>query len=71
MNIFKHFRDVDLCRIRINKDKFKESVKGSCVIQTHPVLKEKLSEDKQLRIKELLEELCDLLRDEIGDVEEL
>lgn len=51
--------------------KFKESVKGSCVIQTHPVLSEKLSEDKQLRVKELLDELCDLLRDEIGDVEEL
>ena len=69
--MFKLFRKVALIRVIIDKDKFKEAKKGSCIIQIHPCLVNNLSEEDRLKINTNLEEITDILRDNIKDVEEL
>lgn len=69
--MFKLFRKVALIRIIIDKDKFKLQKKGSCEIQIHPSLVKEMSEEDKQNIQTKLNEITDILRDNIKDVEEL
>ena len=69
--MFKFIRNVDLIRIKINKDKFIQEKKGSCVISIHPCLYVDLSQEDKDKINRKLEEITDILRDNIKNVEEL
>ena len=71
MLLFKLFRKIALIRIIIDKDKFKAAKKGSCIIQIHPCLVNNLSEEDKLKIQNNLNEITDILRDNIKDVEEI
>ena len=69
--MFKLFRKVALIRVIIDKDKFKEAKKGSCIIQIHPCLVNNLGDDDKIELTKKLNEVTDLLRKNIKDVEEL
>ena len=64
------FKNVDIARIKLNKEKYLQSKKGSCNISIHPVLADLREEDRN-RVVSLLEELTDILRNNIKDVRDL
>lgn len=69
--MFKFIRNVDLIRVKINKDKFLKQKKGSCIVSIHPCLSINLSEEEKEKINKNIEEITDILRDNIKNVEEL
>lgn len=64
------FKNVDIARIKLNKEKYLQCKKDSCTISIHPVLAD-LGEADRNRVVSLLEELTDILRDNIKDVKSL
>lgn len=69
--MFKLIRNVDLIRIKINKDKFLKEKKGSCIVSIHPCLYVDLSQEEKNKINKNLEEITDILRNNIKNVEHL
>ena len=69
--MFKWIRNVDLIRVKINKDKFLKEKKGSCIVSIHPCLYVDLSEEDKNKINKNLEEITDILRNNIKNVEHL
>lgn len=69
--MFRFIRNVDLIRVKINKDKFLKEKKGSCIASIHPCLSINLSEEEKEKINKNIEEITDILRDNIKNVEEL
>lgn len=69
--MFKLIRNIDLIRVKINKDKFLKEKKGSCVLTIHPCLFVNLTEEERVKINKNIEEITNILRDNIKNVEEL
>lgn len=69
--MFRRIRNVDLIRVKINKDKFLKEKKGSCVLTIHPCLFINLTEEERVKINKNIEEITEILRDNIKNVEEL
>ncbi len=69
--MFRRIRNVDLIRVKINKDKFLKEKKGSCVLTIHPCLFVNLTEEERVKINKNIEEITNILRDNIKNVEEL
>ena len=69
--MFRRIRNVDLIRVKINKNKFLKEKKGSCVLTIHPCLFVNLTEEERVKINKNIEEITNILRDNIKNVEEL
>lgn len=68
-NLYKLIKNVDLCRITINRDKFKEKVEGSCIIKIHPCLN--VSKEEKIIIEKNLKEITTILRNNIDDIDKI
>lgn len=69
--MFRRIRNVDLIRVKINKDKFLKEKKGSCVLTIHPCLFVNLTEEERVKINKNIEEITNILRDNIKNIEHL
>ena len=69
--MFRRIRNVAIIIIKINKDKFLKEKKGSCVLTIHPCLFVNLTEEERVKINKNIEEITNILRDNIKNVEEL
>jgi hypothetical protein len=58
------FKNIPLFYVNINRKKFKEFKEGSCIAKIHPCINQ-LNKEKQDKVRELINEAIDIIRDNI------
>ena len=62
---------IPLFRCNINKNKYRENIKGSCDVQIHPLIATNLSTKDHELVKYHMNCIVDIIRANIEDVEDL